>query len=178
MARLHVYCNYLYLGTPWCYVIFALANKQWKRWGGLLLKRLVLALFYCRFPPWPWASHFCLLPLGCADVRKSQSSFLSRLSFFWEWDRTSQGKRNRRCYSLLDVEKQGSSPRQPDTWLPDTWPDSRGKALNILFCASLAKSELTDLYSTWKLDFKVPLGVLQEVGWPNKKIILWCQCIM
>ena len=22
--------------------------------------------FYCRFPPWPWASHFSLLPLGCA----------------------------------------------------------------------------------------------------------------
>lgn len=79
---------------------------------------------------------------------------------------------------ILDlVETQDSSPRQLSL-LPDAWPDGRGKVLNILFCASLARSKLTDLYSTRKLDFKVPLGVLKEGSWPNEKIILWYQHIM
>jgi len=61
--------------------------------------------------------------------------------------------------------------RQP--WLlSDTWPDGRGEVLNIIFCASLAKSEWTDLYSIPRLDFKVPLGVLSEGSWPKEKMIL------
>lgn len=54
-------------------------------------------------------------------------------------------------------------------------PYSTRGASHFPFSALLANSTLTDLYSTGKLDFKVPQGVLQEGSQPNRKIILQYQ---
>jgi len=124
-------------------------------------------------PTTPWAAHFVLRicpweSLATPLCKGFPSSEHKR--------RTSRKSGALHMRAYWDV---GEAEPIPLAALSAGWHLTAQGELHIFhFVRCWPPSTLTDLYSTGKLDFKVPLGVLQEGSQPNRKIILQYQWIM